>query len=366
MINYILLFNKFFKAKWNFQKPKKKKFLIYDIAHSGYLFHYIKKKESAIYYTRWEEINFFILYNAITNYGFKNLRNNYKKIFFNYVEPKIAITLMTSYTAFYELKKQFPNITTIAIQSDVGNDVFFRTIKAAKKNTFSCDYFLFFSDSFKKLYEKYIKIKKKSIVIGSLKNNYYNNKNINDKKILFISKANKGSRVKNEIILLRNIIEYLKKNKESKIDLCLKTDHTSIIEYFKNGLNSNYVNIIPKKNSYLLIRHYRNIIFTDSTLGYECLSRGKKIISFGLGSLKKKWCIDNGFNPIHKFGYPNIFKNEGFCWSNTSSKKRIDELLKNILSMKQSAFKKKINKNKKSIMFFDPNNTKFKKLLCAV
>ena len=32
-------------------------------------------------------------------------------------------------------------------------------------------------------------------------------------------------------------------------------------------------------------------------LGYECLARGKKVISFGLGSLKKNWCIQNGFEP---------------------------------------------------------------------
>ena len=34
--------------------------------------------------------------------------------------------------------------------------------------------------------------------------------------------------------------------------------------------------------------------------------------------------------------------------------------------MNQSIYDKKIYKTKKKIMFFDPNNTKFKKLLCAV
>lgn len=365
-MNFFLLIKNFLKAKWVFSKPMKKKYLIYDFANSNYLFQYIEKRECEIYYTRWEEINLFVLCVVVFNHGFVNLRTNYKFFFFKFVKPKIAITMMSSYTAFYELKKQFPNIITIAIQNDLGNDLLIKTLRKAKKDTYLCDYFLFFSETFKDLYQRYITIKKKSLIIGSFRNNHYNYKDVNNKKILFISKVNKGQTAFNEIVLLKLIIKYLIKNNEEKIDICLKTDDISIVEYYKKNLNTNYINIILKKNSYLLIKNYENIIFTDSTLGYECLGRGKKIISLTLGSLKKQWCINNDFNPIHKFGYPGRFNNDGFCWSNTSSEKKINQLLKNILSMNQSTFDKKINKAKKKIMFFDPNNSKFKKLLCAV
>ena len=50
----------FLNARWVFQKPKQKKFIVYDFENSNYLFNYIKKEESAIYYTRWEEDKFFI------------------------------------------------------------------------------------------------------------------------------------------------------------------------------------------------------------------------------------------------------------------------------------------------------------------
>lgn len=365
-MNLFLLIKNFSKAKWILSRPKCKKYLIYDSAHSNYLLQYIEKRECEIYYTRWEEINLFVLFVVVLNHGLRNLRTNYKKIFFNYVKPKIVITMMSSYTAFYELKKQFPKIITIVIQNDLGNEHLIKTLRKAKKGTFSCDYFLFFSESFKNLYQKYITIKKKSLIIGSFRNNHYTYKDTNNKKILFISKVNKGQTAFNEIILLKLIIKYLKKNKEEKIDICLKTDDISIIEYYRKNLDIDYINIIPKKNSYLLIKNYENIIFTDSTLGYECLGRGKKIISLALGSLKRQWCLDNDFNPIIKFGYPSRLNNDGFCWSNTSSEKKINQLLKNILFMNQSIYDKKIYKTKKKIMFFDPNNTKFKKLLCAV
>ena len=44
MINFFLL-KKFFKAKWVYKKPKHKKFIIYDLTHSNYLFNYIKKEK---------------------------------------------------------------------------------------------------------------------------------------------------------------------------------------------------------------------------------------------------------------------------------------------------------------------------------
>ena len=298
--------------------------------------------------------------------GFRDIRKNYKKAFFTFVKPKIAITLSCNYTAFYELKNQFPNITTIAIQNDFGNDNFIKILKKGKKNIYSCDYFLFFSEFFKNIYQKYITVKKKSLIIGSFRNNYYNYNPTNNKKLLFISKCNKGQSALNEIILLKSIIKYLIKNKEGKIDISLKTDDISVLNYYKKNLDSNFINLIPKKNSYFLAQNYRNIIFTDSTLGYECLAKGKKIISFGLGSLKKKWCIKNGLIPINKFGYPGKFKNEGFCWSNISNEQKINNLLGNIISMKQSHFNRKIKVIKKKIMFYDPKNTKFKKLLCVV
>ena len=363
---YFFLFKKFLKARWIYKKPKHKKFILYDLAHSNYLLNYIRKENTAIYHTRGEEINFFVLYKAIISFGLRNIRKNYKKIFFDYIKPRVVVTMMSNYTAFYELKNEFPNITTIAIQNDLGNENFFKILKNQRKNSFSCDYFLFFSSSFRKKIQRYICVKKKSFIIGSFRNNFHKYKSLNNKKILFISKCNKGQTALNEILLLKQIIKYLIKNKAGKIDISLKTKDPSIINYFKNNLNKDFINIIPKKNNYSLIQKYKNIIFTDSTLGYECLAKGKKIISFGLGSLNKNWCIKNGFNPINKFGYPAKFNDNGFCWSNKSSKKDINNLLKSILSMRQSTFDKKVKNIREKIMDYDPENSKFKRLLCVV
>lgn len=364
MLKFFLFIKNFFKAKWVFKKPEKKKFVIYDLGNSNIIFKYVDRNQSAIYYNRWEEVNFFILYSVITNYGFKDIRKNYKKTFFNLIDPKVVITLMSTQIAFYKLKKIFPNIITISIQNNVGNTEFMRLLKNEKKDSLSCDYFLFFSDTFRIMYEKFISVKKKSLIIGSFRNNFYYKKSSNNKKILFISKCNWNSKgAQNEIILLRFIIKFLKRNQMGKIDICLKTNDRSIYNYFKENLNQEYINLIKKQNNYLTTDNYENIIFTDSTLGYECLAKGKKIIALSLGSLKKNWCLKNNFTPINKFGYPFKLKDEGFCWSNISSEQKVYKLLKSIIYMKQSTFNKKIKIIKKNIMHLDPKNTKFKNLL---
>ena len=66
---------------------------------------------------RWEVINFYIVYKTLMNMDLKILRKNYKKVYIFCSDPKIAITLMSSYVAFYKLKYLFPNIITIAIQN---------------------------------------------------------------------------------------------------------------------------------------------------------------------------------------------------------------------------------------------------------
>lgn len=367
LLNLFLQVKYFLKAKWIFQKPEKKKFLIYDYANSNIILKYIDKKQSTIYFTRWEEINFYILYYSVINYGLNNIRKNYKKAFFDFVDPKVVITLVSSQIAFFKLKKQFPNITFISIQNNVGTSEFIKFLKKAKNKSLSCDYFLFFSEQFRKMYKKLLLIKKKSVVIGSFRNNFYHRKFPIKKKLLFISKSNWNIKSPlNEIILLNFIVKFLKKNQMEKIDICMKTNDARVRDYYKKNLDQKYINILKKENNYLVTNNYENIIFTDSTLGYECLAKGKKIVSLNLGSLNKKWCLKNSFTPINKFGYPGNFRNEGFCWSNSCDEKRVNELLSNILNMKQSTFNKKIKKIKNKIMFYDPKNTKFKKLICVV
>ena len=222
------------KAKWVFKKPEQKKYLIYDSANSEILFKYIKKKNCEIYHIRWEVINFYIIYKTLTEYGLKNIKDNYRKVYINFVHPKVVITLNNVNFAFYKLKYLFPNVITIAIQNTIRNQDDFTLLKKNNEKLY-CDYLFCFSKAYGHLYKKFIDIKK-LIIIGSFINNYYDYKDTNKKDILFISKCKKNQTVINEIIILKKLIKYIKKNNINKIDICLKTKDVSIVHYFNKFL----------------------------------------------------------------------------------------------------------------------------------
>ncbi len=356
----------FIKAKWVFKKPVQKKYLIYDAANSEILFKYINKKNSEIYHVRWEVINFYVIYKTLIIYGFKNIKENYKKVYFNFVRPSIAITLINSNDAFYKLKYFFPNIITIAIQNSVRNEDHFSLLKRKKKEKLYCDYLFCFSKSYGSQYKKFIDMKK-FITIGSFINNHYSYKNTEKKNILFISKCKKNQTVINEIIILKKLIKYIKKNNTNKIDICLKTKDISIVNYFNKFLEKNKINLIThsakKSHSYKLMSEYKTIVFTDSTLGYECMAKNKKVISFSLGSLNKSWCVKNELIPIMRFGYPNRLSNSGFCWSNEFNSKNHEKLFNNVTNLSKNSWNKKMYSIKNKIIYFDPKNKIFSKFL---
>ena len=130
------------KAKWVFKKPEQKKYLIYDSANSEILFKYIKKKNCEIYHIRWEVINFYIVYKTLTEYGFKNIKENYRKVYINFVHPKIVITLNNVNFAFYKLKYLFPNVITIAIQNTIKVKMILLFLKKIMKNFIVIIYFV--------------------------------------------------------------------------------------------------------------------------------------------------------------------------------------------------------------------------------
>ena len=88
------------------------------------------------------------------------------------------------------------------------------------------------------------------------------------------------------------------------------------------------------------------VIFTDSTLGYEFLSRGYKCVSF-----------TNNF-PI--YGQHHNFNRKGLFWSDTSNFKEMTALIDSVKLIKNSDWKKNYKKYSEQILPYDEEN-RFKK-----
>ena len=148
-----------FSFKIFFSKPKHEKILLYDSHSKPYAEILFKKKNFAIYHTRYESINIFVFLFTIINNGIYNLKHNYKVNYFNFVNPKIVYTIIDNNIGFFKLKNYFPNMFFVADQKAVRNNEFYQICKEHLKNfpdqKLMVDIFLFWIKRKKKIIKNY-------------------------------------------------------------------------------------------------------------------------------------------------------------------------------------------------------------------
>ena len=94
----------------------------------------------------------------------------------------------------------------------------------------------------------------------------------------------------------------------------------------------------------------------DSTLGYECLSRGIKTISF----LCRKSCYQN---VKWIFSWPSNFPNRGPIWTDIDDYDEVYRLLNQIFEIDNKSWQNYWNSIISKIMNNDPKNQKFVELI---
>lgn len=334
MISRIIPFLKILNStKVSFNHLKKKEILFFDKNHSKILIDMFKIKSFEVLPTRFEEFNFWILLKMFIKLKFNF--DEYYRIYISKVSPTIVITLVDNVVSFYKLKKKFPNIIFISIQNGLRkagyNDIFKNEIFLNSKNL-CCDYFFVFNRYIAEKYSNHID--SKYIALGAFKNNFVPLKSKQIKnEFLFLSQYRKNNfleKVNYEKKILQFLKKYFESNK-SKMNILLtsksKENQKYEISFYKNYFGSN-CNFIKKEfwwDPYTVIDNYENIIFIDSTLGYEAISRKKKVAIF---SLRKS------NNLTEYFGWPSNVKNRGisfFCGQKLEYKE-IKRVLTNIKS----------------------------------
>lgn len=345
----------FYNIKFRFDLPAKKKLVLYDEINSS-IIKKILKIDLNILPIRKREIYFWIFIKQVMylDFSFKTYIINYLK----FTSAKIFITLIDNDLNFYKLKSHLKNIFFISIQNGnrMSHTSMFRKKKYFKSKRLHCDHMLVFNKYYISQYQKIIN--SKYHVIGNYKNNMVKINKIKYKKsFLYISHYNKNYAYRPSILKSLNLIDlyFLKKNKKINILLKSKTliNQKNEINYYKKIFKSKYsFHLSTSKNkSQNILDKFENIISSDSTLGYEALSRKKKIIIFPLS--KKK-----------VFGWPAPYKKiyDFFC-----SKKliytEIERVLNNVYNCTNSKWKKNYYEAIKDQMIIDKNNTILKKLI---
>ena len=187
------------------------------------------------------------------------------------------------------MKKFYKKANFTSIQISSRDDSFFNQCKEyykKEKHNLSVDDFFVLSENDKRRFSSIIQ--SNYHVIGTLKNNLYcevqNHENKN-KKVLFISQQNSG-RALNDFIEEEKIIfnELFKicEDKGWKLSLCTKNSKFTENSYRKNLINGNWNFVCGDKaqSSYNAVNENDIIVFTNSTLGLEALTKKKKCIAF--------------------------------------------------------------------------------------
>ena len=352
-------------GKWIFFKPKKKEILIYDKNGSKYLLDFLDESKCFVYDCRGESINFYVLFSSILNFGFKNLKENYKKYYINYINPKFIITYVDNNPAFYLLKNIKKDAKVIFTQFCYRNQKELNLFdENGKKNkNYHVDYMLTFGDVLGEQYSKMIE--GKCISIGNIRNNNFHFKEeIEKNSLVFISQF-KAGRIfpKNEIILLRILKKYCLE-KKLKLYVCTKVVRSDQrgIRMFTKFLGKEGWYYSPRdhsESSYERVFKSEFVVFADSTLGYEALSRGKKTAALSFGSRDIEWCKKNTAHQIIPFGYPLNFSDTGPFWSNIYRKKQIVYILDYITSVSDREWSETLKKyHMDKIITFDQDNKK--------
>lgn len=394
MKKIINLLKFFYKSKKIWSKPPKSEILIYDYNLAKYFIQKISNYKFQILYLRGEMINMFILFKLILQFKFKNLLSNYCKLYIEEVQPKIIITGTDNDIKFYDLQNKITKIkfTTVVIQNGhrtlTSPDILNYFDKFTGKG-YRADYFLCFNNAIGKIYKEMFN--SNYIPIGSFLNNinFSLTKNTNKKNFFWISQFRSRRKVFDEKSLTPNqqknfknfdfeeycspekkiipkIFEFCQKNNLNfKIISSYKSDQSECIlekEFFEKILeSSDWEMTINKKKDRLsayeiLSSEAEFVAHIDSTLGYECLSRGIKTIQF----LCRESCYPN---EKWIFAWPNNFPNTGMIWTDVDSDEEITRLLDYIYQIDNESWQKYLSKLIPDVMEIDPNNEKFEKLI---
>lgn len=360
MINIILDFLSFGKF-YSEDNKQKKNILIFDYSTSDFLSSLIDKNNFIYFFSRKEKIEISVFIFTFLQKGFKDFGKNY---FFNFIrkfKPKFIISMWILNSHISELKKEFPEIKVIIIQSHRYTPNIISKIKKFSVNTI--DYLYVFREYDKKELNK-IFPKSKITVVGSAKNNHFNNLNKKKKnKILYFSEYKISRITYNENVTLDILNKF-----------CLSNNVKFDIQLRYQKIPKEYLNFLNKKNlkaldtilfrseigsSYKNSNDYEYLVSHSSTLVDEFLSNFKKLIvleSYDNFDKEVYKTLNHGkdpslgnLNPMYKETKP------GYFWTKYLDEKNVFSLLNNLLNFSTEEYNQVVS-NYLNRVFYDQNN----------
>jgi surface carbohydrate biosynthesis protein len=303
-------------------------------------------------------LNFWILIRCMFLRRFSLI--GYTQTVIEIVQPQVVITFIDNDPSFYTLKSKIAGPSYIAVQNGMKhnysyahkNGLIDQFLEAGSKDVLSADLICTFGNSYSRFFEKYVD--SETLVTGNLRNNdlVMTNPNTSEFDIVFMSQhAPFDVSTSSEVVYLNDssisIQDFYKIESDVAKFLAQYCQHRSLrfavsgkrgpkdcfesVFYAKaiGGLPYTFLPRLNQTSSYENAYRAKLVVVVDSTIGYELLSRGRKVAFFSARKINTS--LDKVQNRDTCFGYPSEYPDSGPFWTNqpdTNEYTRIlDELL---------------------------------------
>ena len=306
--------------------------------------------------------------------------------------PRVVITFIDNDTNFFLLKQLVPSPVYIAVQNGLrhnyaysyGDGFVDRLINAGGKNRLSADVICTFGKSSSALFED--NIRASTLVVGSLKNNLVQvsaPENL-EYDIVFMSQhapfdltnreetiyLNQSSVSLHEFYEIEsavaNFLAQYCKDHSLRFAVSGKRGVEDVFEhrFFAEAIGELPYTFLPRIDTYSSYANGFNsrlAVVVDSTMGYELLSRGRKVAFFSARIIGEPRAVSKDRDTC--FGYPNPYSDNGVFWTNNPDPNQYSRILNSLLGMTDAEWAAQIQPYTDDLMAYRPGNTEFIQML---
>lgn len=357
--------------------PRHKPVLLYFVTGADVIAPYFSPDEFQVLDLREHEVNLWVAIRCLL--GRDLSAQNYALTYIKIVKPKLVITFIDNFPAFFQVKNHFTNVTTVLIQNGVRvdpRDLFKTKSEASSLHKNFVDKMFVFGSAIGATYGKYIQ--GEIAPIGSFKNNLMPITNSKTRTVAYISTYRSGlsrhtvipdslpgcpiqygeviDRREQAIIFLAN---FCQENNLGLIIIGKDEDFEGEKAYYEKLLKNYSWTIAQRQTTtinYTVIDESEIVVFTSSTLGYESLARGTKTAAF---------LVDAELLNVQalKFGWPAVVADDGEFWTHQLDETRFTEILDYLTSVSQSEWDHVCSETMNDIITYDENNSQFVALI---
>jgi surface carbohydrate biosynthesis protein len=306
--------------------------------------------------------------------------------------PRVVITFIDNDPTFYLLKSLVASPVYIAVQNGLRHNYAYayrsgfvdHLVSAGGKDRLVADLICTFGKGSSLFFENHIR--SKTIVTGNLKNNLmeltvptrpeydvvFMSQHApfditNREETIYLNESTVSIREFYEIEgAVANFLANYCKEHSLRFAVSGKRSIEDVFEhqFFSQAIGEIPYTFLPRvdtQSSYENAFNSQLVVVIDSTIGYELLSRGRKVAFFSARIIGQPRGVNDSRDTC--FGYPNAYPDRGTFWTNNPDPDEYSRILNSLLGMTAAEWAAQVEPYTEVLMAFRPGNTEFIQML---